>query len=478
MLSRLELGLLLLMCASCAPDESSSSPAASHFPSAAGASRDKSEQPAFPGAEGYGRFTKGGRGGDIYHVTSLKDEGPGSLRWGIESIDNEYPRTIVFDVSGTIKLENDLKLTRNNVTIAGQTAPGDGIALRNHTFKIKNCSDVVVRYIRVRLGDESRTSSDTIAVEHASNVILDHVTATWGVDGIMDTENISNFTLQWSIYGEALNEATHSKGRHAMLMSLRKTTGNVSLHHNLLFSSRNRHPTLGGGNPAQCNKDAIFDFRNNVLYNWSGSTNLGIGQFNLINNYYRPGPDTDRNRYPVRPKVEIDDVTVGYMNGTVFEWKEEWTRNNHLAMQWGVRDEGYPGNVSQEKFCLPEEPVNEADRPFTHSAGEVYELVLDKAGASLSRDAADKRIIKGIRDGTHHLIDSQRDVGGWPKLKSKPVPLDTDRDGMPDSWETKHGFDPRAPKDRNGDHDSDGYTNLEEYLNSLVECGNHIGPDD
>jgi len=422
---------------------------------------------AFPGAEGYGRFAQGGRGGDVYHVTNLNDSGPGSFRDGIDSA--QGPRTIVFEVSGTIKLERALDLTRSNVTIAGQTAPGDGIALRDHTFKIKDCSDVIVRYIRVRLGDESKTASDTIAVEHASDVILDHVTATWGVDGTMDTEYISNFTLQWSMYGEALNEATHHKGSHAMLMSLRKTSGNVSLHHNLFFSSRNRHPTLGGGSPEQCNPKAIFDFRNNVLYNWNGSTNLGIGQFNLINNYYRPGPstDTDDDHYPIRPKVEVDNVTVGYMNGTVFEWKKEWTADNHLAMQWGVRDEGYPGNVSRKRFCLPEEPVEMADRPTTHPARKAYVLVLDKAGASLSRDAADRRVVKGIRDRTHRLIDSQDEVGGWPELKSRPAPKDRDRDGMADAWERAHNHAPKDPEDRNGDADKDGYTNLEKYLNSL-----------
>ncbi len=423
---------------------------------------------AFPGAEGYGRFAKGGRGGDVYHVTHLKDSGPGSLRAGLDTC--RGPRTIVFDVSGTIRLEKALVLESSRVTIAGQTAPGDGIALRDHTFKICNCSDVIVRYIRVRLGDESKTSSDTIGIEHAHDVILDHVTATWGVDGTMDTEYLSNFTLQWSIYGEALHEATHHKGGHAMLMSLRKTSGNVSLHHNLFFSSRNRHPTLGGGSLEQCNPKAIVDFRNNVLYNWSGSTNLGIGQFNLINNYYRPGPNTDTGagRYPVRPKVKTDGVTVGTMQGTIFEWNEAWSRDNYLAMQWGVRDEGYPGNVPQQAFRLAAQPVAIRDRPHTHASGKAYELVLDSAGASLVRDAADKRVVRGIRDRTHRLIDSQNEVGGWPALHSQPAPRDADQDGIPDLWEKRHGLDHNDPTDHNGDVDGDGYTNLEAYLNSLV----------
>jgi len=426
---------------------------------------------AFPGAEGYGRFAKGGRGGDVYHVTNLNDSGPGSLREGIETC--RGPCTIVFDVSGTIRLKDQLDVEDiSGLTIAGQTAPGDGITLRDYKLNIDDCSDIIIRYLRVRLGDVTKSSSDAITISRANDIILDHITATWAIDGTMDAEYVSNFTLQWSMFGEALHHSTHEKGAHAMLMSFRKVRGNVSIHHNLLFSSRNRHPTLGGGSPEECNKNAICDFRNNVLYNWSGSTNLRIGQFNLINDYYRPGPNTDTDdHYPIRPKVTIDDVTVGCMSGTVFEWNKEWTEDNRLAMQWGRRDENpdgnYRGNVTREKFLLPAEPVAKADRPTTHSASEVYELVLDQAGASLVRDAADRRVIKGVRDRTHRLIDSQNDVGGWPKLRSKPAPKDTDQDGMPDAWEAKLKLDLKNPDDRNGDADNDGYTNLEEYLNSL-----------
>ena len=219
-----------------------------------------------------------------------------------------------------------------------------------------------------------------------------------------------------------------------MLMSLRKTSGNVSLHHNLLFSSRNRHPTLGGGSFDQTHSRVIFDYRNNVVYNWEGSLNLGIGQFNVINNYYRPGPNTNTSekRFPIRPKVKVNGATVGYLSGTVFEWSEEWTQDNHLAMQWGVRDPGYPGNVSKETFCLPSQPVAPEDRPTTHPAAEAYKQVLAQAGASLVRDTADKRVAQGILDRTHRRIDSQSEVGGWPKLATKSAPTDTDRDGMPD----------------------------------------------
>lgn len=445
------------------------------FAVVSGCSKDRELPPgldrqlAFPGAEGYGRFAKGGRGGDVYIVTQLDDDGPGSLRAGIKTA--KGPRTIVFAVSGTIRLKSPLRVEGlDGLTIAGQTAPGDGITLRDHTFQIKDCSNVIVRYLRVRLGDSSKTASDTINLSRVTETIFDHVTSTWGIDGNMDTEFLSNFTLQWSLFGEALHESTHHKGGHAMLMSFRKTTGPVSLHHNLFFSSRNRHPSLGGGSEDECNRDAIFDYRNNVSYNWEGALNLGIGKFNLINNYFRPGPDTRLNadHFPIRPKVEIDNATFGSMSGSVFEWNPAWSLDNHQAMQWGARDDGYPGKVPRDHFDRNGDMVEEADRPQTHSAMEAYVLVLANAGASLARDAADSRVIQGIHDRSHRRIDSQKDVGGWPELKSKTAPKDTDQDGMPDAWEEKHGLDKNHPDDRNLDQDKDGYTNLEEYLNSLV----------
>ena len=253
-----------------------------------------------------------------------------------------------------------------------------------------------------------------------------------------------------------------------MLMSMRKTAGNVSLHHNLFFSSRNRHPTLGS-----LKKEVIFDFRNNVVYNRAGSTNLSGGNVNLINNYYRPGPSTKPDTYPIRPKAKKDNAVVGYMSGSIYEGNKARTKDNYTAMQWGARDgesaSSYPGKVLYENFRLSREPVAIADRPHTHPADKAYELILNKAGASKRRDAADKRIIAGIRKRTHRLINSQQEVGGWPELRNKPVSLDTDQDGMPDKWEIKMKLNPKDPEDRNGDLDRDGYTNLEDYLNALVE---------
>ena len=422
---------------------------------------------AFPTAEGYGRFATGGRGGDVYHVTNLNDDGKGSLRDAIESW--QGPRTIVFDVSGTIRIKKSLQIENiDGLTIAGQTAPGDGITIRDEKFGIRNSSNVIIRYMRFRLGSESGTETDTLGVDDAENVILDHITATWGVDGIMDTSHIKNFTLQWSMFGEALNNSNHHKGDHAMLMSFRRTDGNVTIHHNLLFSSRNRHPTLGGGKPDESNTHAIFDFRNNIIYNQKESTNLAHGVFNLINNYYRPGESTDLALLPLWPKAEAHDVTRGYFSGNYFEGHSRRTQNNYSAMQWGPRSENYFGDVTLKKFKMAQEPVAPADRPLTQPAKKAYELVLDFAGASKVRDSADIRVIQGIRDRTHKLIDNEKQVGGWPTLKSQKAPLDTDQDGMPDAWETKHKLNPTNPNDRNGDLDKDGYTNLEEYLNSLV----------
>jgi len=420
---------------------------------------------AFPGAEGYGRFAKGGRGGDVYHVTNVDDSGEGSLRDAIKTKKAETPRTIVFNVGGTIKLKKPLRIENvRGLTLAGQTAPGGGITVRDHGVDFRNCSDVIVRYMRFRLGDETKTSEDVINIgpEEGTcrDVILDHVTATWGIDGIMDVYAADRFTMQWCLFGEALNDSTHYKKEpHAMLMSFRKIKGGISIHHNLLFSSRDRHPTLGGH----------LDFRNNVIYNWEGACNLGVGRFNLVSNYWRPGPNTDfkRNPFPISPKVEESNVTTGFLNGNFFESRPEWSADNNSAVQWGVRGGKYLGDVTKEKFVQPAEVVPEDERPATQSAEEAYELVLARAGASISRDAADERVIAGVKDRTHRRIDSQKEVGGWPKLESGAATVDSDRDGMQDAWEKEHGLDANDPSDGNATK-SDGYTNLEHYLHSLL----------
>jgi hypothetical protein len=424
------------------------------------------QQLAFPGAEGFGRFARGGRGGDVYHVTTLDDDGQGSLRDGIRSA--EGPRTIVFDLSGTILLKSPLVIDKSYLTIAGQSAPGDGICLRDQTFRIRKASHIIVRYLRIRLGDQNKprpSGPDCIDTTDIDHVIFDHLSAGWGIDGNHDLRRGGNFTLQWSIYAEALNNSLHHKGSHAMLASFRDLTAGISLHHNLLASSRERHPTLGGS--PRTDPKALADFRNNVIYNLEGATNLGNCKINVINNYYRPGPNTPTDRLPLAIKAENRGATKVYLSGNLFEGTNKFDRDNLLAVDFVRWAKGnYLTTTAAEVRHDSEFSLDKI--PFTQSARYAYETVLARSGASLVRDAADTRIVKGVRDRTHHMIDSQDEVGGWPELKTKPAPSDRDRDGIPDRWENDHGLHPDDASDGNRDRDNDGYTNLEEYLNGLV----------
>jgi len=427
----------------------------------------QAQQLAFPTAEGFGRFARGGRGGDVFHVTNLNDSGPGSLREGVRSASG--PRTIVFSVSGTIELRTDLIIDKPFLTIAGQTAPGDGITLKDRSFVLENTHDIIVRYIRVRYGDRNKTSADVgdpdaIRTNGISNVIFDHISATWGIDSIHDLRG-EKFTLQWSMYGECLNKSLHNKGDHAMLSSFRDVTDHISLHHNLFFSSRHRHPTLGGGKRTVAS--SIVDFRNNVIFNRTGPTNFGNCKLNVINNYYRPGSSTDPESKPFQIKAEYAETNArGYLDGNVIEGNEAFTGDNYSAITY--TNSGSYGSISREVFELPSELVHGNNKPVTHSAREAYQLVFQRAGASKVRDLVDIRIIAGIEDRTNRLIDSQDEVDGWPQLNGAEPPIDSDRDGMPDEWESRQGLNPNDSKDRNGDMDGDGYTNLEEYLNTIT----------
>jgi pectinesterase len=425
------------------------------------------KQLAFPTAEGFGRFARGGRGGDVYHVTSLGDDGSGSLREGIRSATG--PRTIVFDLSGTIVLQSRLVIDKSYITIAGQSAPGDGICLRDHTFRIKNASHIIVRYLRFRLGDQNKprpSGDDCINTDDIDQVIFDHISASWGIDGNHDLRRGGNFTLQWSIYAEALNDSIHGKGPHAMLASFRDLTAGISLHHNLFASSRERHPTLGGS--PRTDPEAIVDFRNNVVYNVEGATNLGNCKINFVNNYYRPGPNTPANHRPIAVKTENRGALKAYLAANVFERASNLTRDNYAAIDFARWIKGNYLDTTLSDVRADSE-FNVADsRPRTQSATAAYESVLQSAGASLGRDAADIRLVNGIRDRSHRSIDSQEEVGGWPKLQNASAPLDQDGDGMSDKWELACGLNPGDRADGNGDSDKDGYTNLEEYLESLI----------
>ncbi|MDI1247925.1 MAG: hypothetical protein PSV13_03490 [Lacunisphaera sp.] len=429
--------------------------------------------PAFPGAEGFGRLALGGRGGDVYHVTTLADSGPGSLRDGLRTVAG--PRTIVFEVGGTIQLKSQLVLDKSFITIAGQTAPGDGITLRDFTFRIHGAHDVIVRYIRLRLGDENKAKGakggdDTFNTEDIDRVIMDHCSLSWAIDGTHDLRRGGNFTLQWCIISEALNRSIHGKeGGHAMAASYRDLSGPVTLHHNLISTCRDRHPSLGSAQTST--PQYTVDFRNNVIYNWSkGSTANFCDHFiNCINNTWRPGPMTDPTLLPIAMKGSLPDLAQGHMSGNIFEGREDLTRDNYAALdfkRWLTPPTKYlyAGKLGDWKSAAPDLGAN---APLTQSAAVAFELVLDRAGASLRRDAVDTRVTNNVRQKQGKVIDSQSEVGGWPQLTSAPAPLDTDRDGMPDAWEIAHRLDPHNPADGRR-VDANGYTQLENYLNSLV----------
>ena len=410
--------------------------------------------PAFPGAEGWGMYATGGRGGRVIRVTNLNDSGPGSLR---EAIEAEGPRIVVFDVSGTIELQSPLRVTNPHLTIAGQTAPGDGITLKNYALLIQ-ADHVVVRFIRVRPGEGARTEMDAVEIRDAEHVILDHVTLSWGVDEIFNNwHNGRNHTLQWSMVYEALHNSVHPKGAHGFAMSVGGE--GLSLHHTLIANSPGRNPSLAGA--------VQMDFRNNVIYNWHHrSADGGVSSINIVNNYYKAGPATQpgvRNRI-----VEVESpagryyVAGNYVDGFPQVTEDNWNGGVH-------QEGGFELSIVRADLPVPVPPV------LTHSAEEAYELVLQYSGAILPRrDAADERVVREVRSGRPELtavgiVNSPDEVGGYPVLASAPAPVDSDGDGMPDEWERARGLDPEDPADGAADPDGDGFTNLEDYLNELVE---------
>ena len=438
--------------------------------------------PAFPGAEGFGRFSAGGRGGDVYHVTNLNDSGSGSLRNGIETA--KSPRTIVFDLSGNIMVKSDLNVNKPNITIAGQTAPGDGITLGGGCLKI-SADNLIIRYIRCRLGDQSGADEDAVTITKGSNIILDHVTASWSVDETLSCQSndVDSLTVQWCMVTESLLNSHHKKGAHGMGGIIGSTR--QSFHHNLYAHHNSRNPKVTG------RRHCEVDFRNNVIYNWgSNSCYDGTASYmNWVNNYYKAGPATKSN---VRDRIfQLSNAAIAGGPENKNNRPEDSEKYKTTLYADGNYVDGYPkvtsdnwsGGVIFESGSS--EAKNRAHKPFNfpaitgQSAVEAFPLVVTRAGASLVRDVIDKRIAnevitgtttyKGSISGDPGIIDSQKDVSGWPQLKSKPAPLDTDHDGMPDTWEKQNHLNPNDPEDRNGDPDGNGYSNLEEYINMLVK---------
>lgn len=400
--------------------------------------------PAFPGAEGFGADTPGGRGGAVLVVTNTNDSGPGSFRAACEA---SGPRIVVFRVGGLIDLKTNIKVVNPNITIAAQTAPGDGVCLRNHQLVI-DTHDVIVRYLRSRPGDISGKEIDAISIAGSSrNVILDHCSASWSVDeALSPSGGISDVTVQWCLIAEGLNQSVHSKGAHGY-GSLVRAIGGLSLHHNLWAHNRGRNPRLGDnyGKPPF----PTFDVRNNVIYDHGGPSVTGdTFQANFVANYVKPGPDTRRPQ-PIGPTPKA--ALKFYVEGNEIAGKNT---NDIFAKMDGV-------TVVTQPFAVP------AVR--TVPAEEAYKMVLAGVGATVPvRDAVDARIVADARNGTGHSIDSQKQVGGWPEYKPGAPPHDSDGDGIPDEWEIAHGLNPKDARDAVKVMRS-GYTAIEEYINSLAK---------
>ncbi|MBF9255056.1 pectate lyase [Pontibacter sp. 172403-2] len=414
---------------------------------------------AFPGAEGFGKYTTGGRGGQVVIVTNLNDSGPGSLR---DAIQKHGPRTVVFAVAGTIPLESPLDINNGDITIAGQSAPGEGITLRNHPVSIK-ADNVIVRYMRFRMGDTDMEQADALGANKGrENIIVDHCSMSWATDECASFYRNKNFTLQWSIIAESLNQSVHEKGAHGY--------GGIwggkgaTFHHNLLASNTSRNPRFSGSSSTPNTPDELVDFRNNVIFNWRHNSTYGgeRGRYNMVNNYYKPGPATiaskeERILEPYRP------FGAFYVSGNYMDGSPAVTQNNKL----GIEAEHVDSVVVATAF--PVEAITQ------HPAQEAYEQVLARAGASYRRDKVDERIVQEVRTGkapygqkNDGIIDSQKDVGGWPELASGTSPEDSDQDGMPDAWEQTHGLNPGNAADATQYKLSKQYTNLEVYLNSIV----------
>ena len=415
----------------------------------------QAQQLAFPTAEGFGRYATGGRGGIVYTVTNLNDDGEGSLRKGILK---DGPRTIVFAVSGTIELDRPLDINKGDLTIAGQTAPGQGITIKGYPVAVKD-DNVIIRYMRFRMGDIKGTADDSFKGRGVKNVILDHCSISWATDENASFYQNKDFTMQWCIISEALNSSVHSKGDHGYGGIWGGE--NVTFHHNLIASNYSRNPRFSGSKTTENLEEEFVDFRNNVIYNWADNSIYGgeNGRYNIVNNYFKPGPATEDKLRIVEP---YDPYGKFYVHGNYIEGSKEVTENNWNG---GVQGDKSHAARADEAFDIN-------NNVETQEARKAFDLVTKNAGASLNRDAVDIRIINETRSGkaTHGngIIDSQEQVGGWPKLKGGTSPKDRDEDGMPDAWEKENGLDP-SKSDASGHALDTGYTNLEVYLNNLVE---------
>lgn len=423
---------------------------------------------AFPNAEGFGMNAVGGRGGRVIEVTNLNDSGPGSLRAAVES---SGPRIVVFRVGGYIELESMLDINTPFITIAGQTAPGDGICLKNYSITVR-ADNVIIRYLRVRPSDSAKKEFDSISVLNGRDIIIDHCSASWAVDEVISVvsrrPSLGNVTVQWCIIAESLNCTVHHKGCHGYASLIRAGFGNgVTYHHNLYAHNHGRSPRPG--NYVDSGRDPrglIFDFRNNVLYNWGGShagynadgqnDANSITSMNFVNNYYLRGPDsTDSCAFEETTAADCKAYFSGnWMEGACPE--DPWSLVKFVNFTKAQKD------AYKQSVPISVAPV------ATEDASIAYAKVLADVGTVFPvRDAADKRVVDSVRTKTGGIINHISEVGGFPVIESNPPPVDSDHDGMPDKWESAVGLNPNDANDTSSDRDGDGYTNIEEYINWL-----------
>ncbi len=439
------------------------------------------EEIAFPGAEGFGRYTTGGRGGRVMIVANLADDGPGSFRDAAEA---SQPRMIVFAVSGTIHLLSKLTI-KGNVTIAGQTAPGDGICLADQPVQLGG-DNIVVRYLRFRMGDryQNKGQTDGSGGDDAfggigrKNIIIDHCTMSWSTDEAFTVYGGDSTTLQWNLIAEPLDYSYHFEtgdkdfehhgfggiwgGRH------------TSAHHNLFAHCVTRTPRFNG---ARTHGPEFVDFRNNVVYNWAtNNTYAGEGgTYNIVNNYYRPGPSTQKNVRQRLLNPYSKPPTLGYgrffLQGNVVEGSDAVTADNWKGVVV------HNGTEADKSDAMAEAPFA-AIPVATQTAAQALMLVMQYAGASHRRDTLDTRIIRNVSERSGRVIDVQggyphgtpyaQTTAAWPALRSLPAPADSDSDGMPDDWEQKAGLNPRSAADAAATTLHRHYTNIEMYCNSLL----------
>lgn len=471
---------------------------------------DTKRTPSFPGAEGYGMYVTGGRGGAVYHVTSLADDGSvGTLRY---AVNQSGARTIVFDVSGTIYLTSQLNIGNGDLTIAGQTAPGDGICIADWPVVVKG-NNVILRYLRFRLGNTyvSKTDGDGghegdgLGGVDGANIMVDHCTVSWSIDECMAIYGNRNTTVQWCMAYESLREAGHSKGAHgygAMMGG-----GKTSYHHNLIAHHDSRTPRFVYRSGDETSKENPTDYRNNVIYNYGKNGCYGGEEMNIniVNNYYKPGPFTKMQRESYQKRIAgVGNGTHYDSDGNVSEyvWGHYYVNGNKNSAWSDVTNDnwniGFLNQISSDlkvaKYAwgdITADTIKMSEpMPFalvtTHTADNAYNKVLSYAGASLKRDALDQVIANDAKNGTATysadaktrpgIINSPTEAktdassdSAWPTLVSEEALTDTDGDGMPDNWEIANGLNPDDASDGPVVTD-DGYTNLEHYLNSLVSA--------